>query len=67
MRASCCGNATTSEPFALEFLRGLPEPPGVVDELADVVAAGERADVVDGLEDAAVAVVDAGADVQALR
>jgi hypothetical protein len=40
------------QPFALEFLRGLSEAPGVVDELADVVAAGERTNVVHGLEDA---------------
>jgi hypothetical protein len=50
--------------LALKLLRGLPEPPRVVDQLADVVAASERADVVDALKDAAVAVVDAGADVQ---
>jgi hypothetical protein len=52
--------------LTLELLRGLAEPPGVIDELADVVAAGERADVIDGLEDAGVAVVDRGADVKLL-
>jgi hypothetical protein len=50
--------------LALEFLGGLPEPPRVVDQLAHVVLAGERADVVDGLEHAGVTVVDPDADVQ---
>ena len=63
MRASL-GEGDDDEPFALEFLRGLAEPPGVVDQFADVVLAGERADVVDGFEDAAVAVVEDGADLQ---
>jgi hypothetical protein len=33
--------------LALELLRRLPEPPRVIDQLADVVPAGERADVID--------------------
>jgi integrase len=31
-------------------LRGLPEPPRVIDQLSDVEAAGKRADVIDTLE-----------------
>jgi integrase len=51
-------------PFALEFLRGLPEPSRVVDQLAHFVRAGERADVVDGLDHPRITVVDPHADVQ---
>jgi hypothetical protein len=47
--------------FAFEFLGGLSESPGVEHDFFDGVAGGEFADVVYGVEHAAVAVVDAGA------
>jgi hypothetical protein len=40
------------------------EPPRLVRDLTDVVLAGERTDVVDDFEDAALAVVDAAPDSQ---
>ena len=58
------GERDDEQSFAFEFLGGLAEAPGVVDEFADVELGGERPDVIDGLEDTAVAVVDADADVQ---
>jgi hypothetical protein len=51
-------------PFAFELLRGLAEAPGVEDDLLQSVAEGEVADLVDAVEDAGVAVVDGGADVE---
>ena len=44
--------------FAFELLRGLAEPPRVKDDLAEAVAVGELADLLDAFEDAAVSVID---------
>lgn len=46
------GERDDGESFSVEFLGGLAEAPGVVDEFADVVAAGEVADEFDAFEDA---------------
>ena len=43
--------------LALEFLRGLTEP-RIEEELADLVAAGQLADVIDAVEDALLALMD---------
>jgi len=51
--------------LALEFLRGLAEAPRVERDLAQPVAGGEVADLLDAFEDAAGAAVDRDADVQA--
>ena len=53
------------DPLAFELLCGLPEAPRVVDHLADAVLLREVTDELDALQDTAVTVVDAGADVQA--
>jgi hypothetical protein len=49
--------------LGLELLRALTEPPRVECDLPDVVSAGEETDLVDAVEDAAVAVIDRTANV----
>ena len=53
--------------FAFELLRGLAEPPRVVDELADVVRPASARTWSTASSTPAVAVVDRDADVQGLR
>jgi hypothetical protein len=50
--------------LAFELLRGVSEPPGVVDQLADVEPAGEGADVIDTPEHARIPMIDRATYVQ---
>jgi hypothetical protein len=52
-----------SHALALDFLRGLADRPGIEDEFAGLMASGQLADVIDAVEDALLALVEPGADV----
>jgi hypothetical protein len=58
------GKCDEEEAFSLQLERGLGETPGIEYEFTHVESAGEGADVIDGLEDAAITVINRGADVQ---